>query len=88
MKYSLLLLWISIVMINAFQQPCEDDSNVKTCICKNGRTYYQSGAGSIRFRCLESVNPIVSCVCYDGTTWEADSGDEDWIWPVNEDDEP
>ena len=75
-------------MINAFQQPCEDDSNVKTCICKNGRTYYQSGAGSIRFRCLESVNPIVSCVCYDGTTWEADSGDEDWIWPVNEDDEP
>ena len=67
---------VCVVGARAVQNPCGDDDNVKTCICKNGRTYYQSGPGYFRIRCAENINPVQSCNCYDGTTWEANQATE------------
>ena len=71
MKCILVIVLVSVALINAVQEPCGRDSNVKKCLCKNRRTYYQTGAGNIRIRCPENSNPVKSCTCTDGSTWEA-----------------
>ena len=73
MEILFVVVVVCIVGARAVQNPCGDDDNVKTCICKNGRTYYQSGPGYFRIRCAENINPVKSCNCYDGTTWEANT---------------
>ena len=71
MNGAVLVLLIGLLAFNVMgEQPCGDFENIRTCVCKNGRTYYRSGAGSVEIRCLKDVNPVQSCNCADGTTWE------------------
>ena len=66
-----LILLIGLLEFNVMgEQPCGDFENIRACVCKNGRTYYMSGAGSVETRCLKDVNPVQSCNYADGTTWE------------------
>ena len=47
--------------------PCGKWKNVAKCTCLNGESYKKR---DLRKNCKEDENPITSCECKDGTTWE------------------
>ena len=49
------------------ESPCGKWKNVAKCTCLNGESYKKR---DLRKECKENENPITSCECKDGTTWE------------------
>ena len=49
-------------------KPCNNWKNVKLCSCLNGESYEEKR--DLRRKCKDNVNPITSCECKDGSSWE------------------
>ena len=49
-------------------KPCNNWKNVKVCSCLNGESYEKKR--DLRRKCKENANPITSCECKDGSSWE------------------
>ena len=50
------------------EKPCNNWKNVKLCTCLNGESYEKKK--DLKRNCKENENPITSCECKDGNSWE------------------